>query len=108
MKLYRETPCEHGKMQAHGVRGVIHGEGIPECYGGSRKKVVIGYEAAGQQRYEVVQQMSKGIAAFEVDWHDLPADERDEWIAEVKPYVDAAFKSAGFTKTFTSEKEHRE
>ena len=41
MTMYREIPCEHGRMQAHGVRGVIHGEGIPECFGGSREEVTI-------------------------------------------------------------------
>lgn len=38
-RYYEETPCEHGRMQAHGVVGVIHGEGIPECNGGSRREL---------------------------------------------------------------------
>ena len=54
------------------------------------------YEAAGQQRYETVQRMTEGVPAFDVDWHELPAEERDKWIAEVKPYVDAAL---GLTDT---------
>ncbi len=82
-KLYRETPCEHGELIPHPT--LIHD--VDDCPGGSREEVTIDYEAA------------EAIMLNLRPW-DAGAE---DWAHEI---VDAAFKSAGFTKTFTSEKEH--
>ncbi len=50
----------------------------------ARKVANPDYEAAAKRRFEDVK------PRFDTEWLDLRADERDEWIAEVKPYVDAA------------------
>ena len=54
MTLYRETPCEHGKVRLHELTGmhrlVARDEGRPTvCPGGSREEVVVDYAAALEQ-----------------------------------------------------------
>ncbi len=56
----------------------------------ARKYANPDYRAAGHRRYEMVAEATEGIPAFATEWPDLSEEERDEWIAEVKPYVDAA------------------
>ena len=90
-KLYRETtPCEHGLTNGHLV---VADSPWGWCRGVLREEVVIDYEAA---------------AGLLSTLDDIPSLAHPE---EVLPFaiqvVDAALKSAGFTKTFTSEKEHQ-
>ncbi len=84
MTLYRETLCEHGRMPAHGVLGVIHGEGIPECYGGSREEVVIDYQAATQAVEDKIRQ-------FPV-WPHAPGSVG--WGATIEEVAEAAIDAA--------------
>ncbi len=90
VKLYRETLCKHGWPDAHSMHGIPVG-----CPGGSREEVVIDYEAALDvwlnTSVREIEQVDGRVA-----------------LGLMKAAVDAALKSAGFTKTFTSEKEHRE
>ncbi len=82
VKLYRETPCEHGYVDGHGP---YVGDDLIGCLGGSREEVTIDYAAA---------------------WAVMRAAGCSPKDGLVPAVLDAAFKSAGFTKTFTSEKEH--
>ena len=92
VKLYRETLCEHDWMRPHALtdgQGLAERNIVGRCPGGSREEVVIDYKAA-----------------TDAVRHALNETATAELIAESA--VLAALKSAGFTKTFTSEKEHRE
>ncbi len=95
VKLYRETACvEHGRTSGH-LGFTSSPMDYRWCPGGSRQEVVIDYEAA----VAITNQLRLIVSGDE--WDDLIHD-------ITKEAVDAALKSAGFTKTFTSEKEHRE
>jgi len=86
-KLYRETLCEHDKIDWH-YYPAYHDETM-KCLGGSREEVTIDYEAA-QERMDVL------LGYFNPDVRV------GEIHIEANPIVDAAFKSAGFTKKFAS------
>ena len=84
MTLYRETPCEHGRVQSHGaVPKWAGGTGISECPGGSREEVTIDYEAA---------------ARLGVVWASFTEKEKVRRIAYVKPFVDTALGVSEFNK----------
>ncbi len=95
--LYREILCEHGWFDAHDwytSKSLTHKDVFwpffdGECPGGSREEVTIDYEAA---------------ARLGVVWADLTEKQKVARIAYVKPFIDAALKSAGFTMMFASEK----
>ncbi len=93
MTLYRETPCEHGLLDAHDwytSKPLEHGD-VPwpwfdgDCPGGSRTEVVIDYEAAllpflkEHRRYHNI---------YDGDHPNYPLD-------LIRVAVDAALKSAG-------------
>ena len=104
MTLYQETPCEicgnkpWQSVYAFRSPDMAHllpnddpkklGDQCPGS-GGSREEVTIDYEAA---------------ARLGVVWADLTEKQKVARIAYVKPIIDAALKSAGFTMTFASEK----
>lgn len=74
-KLYRETPCEHDLIESHKQAS----DGM-WCPGGSREEVTIDYEAAAAT-----------IRLSNLDSRQM-----------ARAAVDAALKSAGFTKKFAS------
>ena len=86
--LYRETLCEHEKLDAHDRISVNPWRLAEWCPGGSREEVTIDYEAA---------------ARLGVVWVDLTEKQKVARIAYVTPTIDTALKSAGFTMTFASE-----
>lgn len=55
----------------------------------ARKYANPDYEAGARRRFEDVN------ARFDTEWPDLRAEEQDEWIAEVKPYIEAALGITG-------------
>ncbi len=106
VKLYRETPCEHDLMESHTA---ITGQGIGErpiislhCPGGTREEVVIDYEAAA--RVWLGDELFDGLQEIDGEWDKALVHAVKHLVT---PMFDAALKSAGFTKTFTSEKEHQ-
>ena len=100
VKLYRETPCEHGYVDGHGP---YVGDDLIGCLGGSREEVTIDYEAAARFYSDEVGRRSGST----LTWEAMYEEEQVDFIRVSTGAVDAALKSAGFTKTFTSEKEHQ-
>ncbi len=98
-RLYRETPCQHDLIESHKQAS----DGM-WCPGGSREEVVIDYEAAARFYSDEVGRRSGST----LTWEAMYEEEQVDFIRVSTGAVDAALKSAGFTKTFTSEKEHRE
>ncbi len=87
VKLYRETSCEHGQTTRHLV---VVGAVLDAtwCRSVVREEVTIDYEAA-EERF---------IAARAL----IPALSMSDTRALAESIVDAALKSAGFTKKFAS------
>ncbi len=98
VKLYRESPCQHDLIESHKQAS----DGM-WCPGGSREEVVIDYEAAA--RVWLGDELFDGLQEIDGEWDKALVHAVEHLIT---PMFDAAFKSAGFTKTFTSEKEQRE
>ena len=86
VKLYRETECRHGYVGGHPItewNELRQRDDLLDCNGGSREEVIIDY-----------------AEAFSTWWrHDHILNDQERLVIA----IDAAFKSAGFTKKFTSE-----